>query len=330
MNTLNFFITPDYPNTTRRTRWTTSAAATATSIAAAHDFDQPLEFTRQRDKLLQALAGSGRGHHRPQRDRELARRRPAHDPTDGIVAGLNALPGVGPYAAIETGVIGTDAIRVGLIYRTRRRRAGRCLQDPQLDRRPAVHRHARADPSSPRPSRTSTTGARITVAVNHLKSKGSRLHRRRRPRHRRRPGQLPADPEARRPGPRRLARHRPDRQRRSRLPDPRRPQLLRQEDPIDAIKAGPDDDAGTADDYTNLIEPVPRRPTPTRTSSTDSPATSTTPSPARRSSARSRAPPSGTSTPTSPTSSTTTRPSSRRPRKPCTSRTPTGRRTTTR
>ena len=31
------------------------------------------------------------------------------------------------------------------------------------------------------------------------------------------------------------------------------------EDPIDAIKAGPDDLAGTADDYTNLIESVPGR-----------------------------------------------------------------------
>ena len=100
------------------------------------------------------------------------------------------------------------------------------------------------------------------------------------------------------------------------------------EDPIDAIKAGADDTAGTADDYTNLIASTRAR-TPTRTSSTARPATSTTRSPTRRSPARSPAQPTGTSTPTSPTSSTTTRPSSRRRRRRCTSRTSTARRTTT-
>jgi predicted extracellular nuclease len=33
------------------------------------------------------------------------------------VAGLNAMLGAGTYAYIDTGVIGTDAIRVGLIYK---------------------------------------------------------------------------------------------------------------------------------------------------------------------------------------------------------------------
>ena len=46
------------------------------------------------------------------------------------------------------------------------------------------------------------------------------------------------------------------------------------EDPIDAIKAGSDDSAGTGDDYTNLVEPSWAR-TPTHTCSTASPATST-------------------------------------------------------
>ena len=49
-----------------------------------------------------------------------------------------------------------------------------------------------------------------------------------------------------------------------------------QEDPIDAIKAGADDVAGTGDDFTNLIAAVPGRRTPTRTRSTGRPATSTT------------------------------------------------------
>ena len=44
---------------------------------------------------------------------------PGVDPVgdEGIVAGLNAILGAGTYAAIDTGVIGTDAIKVGLIYK---------------------------------------------------------------------------------------------------------------------------------------------------------------------------------------------------------------------
>ena len=39
------------------------------------------------------------------------------DPSADLVAGLNDLLGAGTFAAIETGTIGMDAIKVGLLYR---------------------------------------------------------------------------------------------------------------------------------------------------------------------------------------------------------------------
>lgn len=39
------------------------------------------------------------------------------DPFADLVRGLNERLGEGSYAAVETGVLGTDAIRVGILYR---------------------------------------------------------------------------------------------------------------------------------------------------------------------------------------------------------------------
>ena len=54
MNTLNFFLTLD---TTATDKAAGRAAATRTSSAAAPTPTSRCEFTRQRDKLLAALAG---------------------------------------------------------------------------------------------------------------------------------------------------------------------------------------------------------------------------------------------------------------------------------
>ena len=105
-----------------------------------------------------------------------------------------------------------------------------------------------------RPSRIYATGARFTVVVNHLKSKGSDCDRCRRPGSGRRSGQLQ----------RRPARWPPQALVDWLATDPTGsgdPDFIimgdlnsyAQEDPIDAIKAGPDDTLGTGDDYTNLI-----------------------------------------------------------------------------
>src|SRR5690606_18304063 len=42
---------------------------------------------------------------------------PGDVPTADLVSGLNDLMGAGTYAYIETGAIGTDAIRVAIIYK---------------------------------------------------------------------------------------------------------------------------------------------------------------------------------------------------------------------
>ena len=126
------------------------------------DADQPDEFTRQRTKLLQALDGL---------DADIIglnelENTPGVDPSGDLAAGL------GDYAAISTGTIGTDAIKVGLIYR------------PDVVTPVGAHQtlDSTDDPrfidTKSRPALAQTfevndTGARFTVVVNHLKSKGS-------------------------------------------------------------------------------------------------------------------------------------------------------------
>ncbi len=226
-------------------------------------------------------------------------------------------------------MIGTDAIRVGLIYKPAKVtpvgpfKVLTSAVDPRFI-------DTRSRPALAQTFQENATGARFTVVVNHLKSKGSAC------------ADI-GDPDA------------GDGQGNCNVTrtnaakalvdwlatDPTGsgdPDFLiigdlnsyAMEDPIDAIKAGPDDTAGTA--------------TTTRTSSRSSSAPFAysytfdghgrlpRPRALERDASRRRSPasPSGTSTPTRPTSSTTTRRSSRRRRRRCTSRTRTGRPTTTR
>ena len=177
---------------------------------------------------------------------------PLGDETNGIVAGLNAMDGVGPYDFIDTGVIGTDAIRVGLIYRSD-------VVEPVGDFEVLT---TAVDPrfidTKSRPALAQTfeekaTGERFTVVVNHLKSKGSACDDIGDP--------IDPDGQGNCNGTRTLAAQA--------LVDwiatdptgSGDPDFLimgdlnsyAMEDPIDAIKAGADDTAGTADDWTNLI-----------------------------------------------------------------------------
>jgi predicted extracellular nuclease len=92
-------------------------------------------------------------------------------PINDLVGGLNLVAGSGTYAAVETGAIGTDAIRVGLIYQP-------ASVTPVGD---FAVLDSSVDPSfndeKNRPVLAQTfedsNGERFTVAVNHLKSKGS-------------------------------------------------------------------------------------------------------------------------------------------------------------
>jgi predicted extracellular nuclease len=94
------------------------------------------------------------------------------EPAADLVAGLNDKLGAGTYDYIDTGVIGTDAIRLGFLYKPGAVRpvGDFAVLDSSVD--------PRFDDSKNRPMLTQTfdevgTDGRFTVSVNHLKSKGS-------------------------------------------------------------------------------------------------------------------------------------------------------------
>lgn len=258
MNTLNFFITADYPTGNPLD----NKCGPAQSVECrGHDSDQPAEFTRQRDKLLAALASLGADVIGLNELENTTGVDPLGDPTNGIVTGLNAMLGAGTYAYIDTGTIGTDAIRVGLIYRPD---VVTPIGDFELLTTAVDPRFidTKSRPVLAQTFEENATGARFTVAVNHLKSKGSDCN------------DIDLDPgpgvdpdndtgdgQGNCNGTRTLAA--------KALVDwlatdptgSGDPDFLvmgdlnsyAQEDPIDAIKAGADDGAGTGDDFTNLI-----------------------------------------------------------------------------
>ncbi|MFZ5878110.1 MAG: ExeM/NucH family extracellular endonuclease [Chloroflexota bacterium] len=150
-NVLNYFLTVDTSNT-----------CSPTLTADCRGADTVAELDRQRAKLLTALTAI---------DADVfgfmeMENTPGVSPLADIVAGL---PG---YAYIDTGVIGGDAIRVGIIYKT-------ATVTPLGDFEVLTSAvDPRFDDSKNRPALAQTfeeiaTGEVFTVVVNHLKSKGS-------------------------------------------------------------------------------------------------------------------------------------------------------------
>ena len=91
-----------------------------------------------------------------------------------------------PTRIIDTGVIGTDEIKVALIYKPAAvTPVGACDILTTADR-PAVHRHEQPAVACADVPADLASGQMLTVVVNHLKSKGSDCDGHRRPRHRRR------------------------------------------------------------------------------------------------------------------------------------------------
>lgn len=89
-----------------------------------------------------------------------------------IVTALNNSLGAGSYGFVDTGTIGSDAIKVGFIYRpsTVTPQGAFAILDSNVD--------ARFDDNRNRPALAQTfmqdsNGAVLTVVINHLKSKGS-------------------------------------------------------------------------------------------------------------------------------------------------------------
>jgi predicted extracellular nuclease len=169
INTLNFFLTLDYPTGDPRDN---KCGPLQNVECRGADADQPDEFQRQRDKLVAAVAsldadvvGLNELENTPTVD-------PLNDPAGGIVSGVNASVGAGTYASIDTGVVGTDAIRVGMIYKPARvAPVGAFATLDSTDDPRFIDTRNR--PSLAQSFEVLTTGARFTVVVNHLKSKGS-------------------------------------------------------------------------------------------------------------------------------------------------------------
>jgi predicted extracellular nuclease len=129
--------------------------------------DTAAEFTRQRDKILSALAVL---------DADIVGlmelENNASAAIQDLVDGLNAIKGPGTYAFVDTGTIGTDAIKVGLIFKPAKVAAvgPHAILDSSVDRAfiDTLNRPVLAQTFE-----QLSTGETLTVAVNHLKSKGS-------------------------------------------------------------------------------------------------------------------------------------------------------------
>ena len=254
MNTLNYFLTPD--NIQDDSGPDNPADNVCGSLVnldcRGWDGDQPGELTRQRDKLLQALDGLDADVLGLNELENTPGVDPLADDTNGIVPGLNGIAGAGTYAPIFTGTIGTDAIKVGLIYKPANVTPVGNFEllttavDPRFI-------DTKSRPVLAQTFEVNATGAHFTVAVNHMKSKGSNCND-------------VGDPDAgdgqgncnmtRRKAAEALVDWLATDPTRSGDPDFLIMGDLNSyamEDPIDAIKAGPDDATGTGDDYVNLI-----------------------------------------------------------------------------
>lgn len=157
-NVLNYFLTLDSgTNQCGPTGFTQDCRGAETAE----------EFQRQRTKLLAALL---------ELDADVLglielENSSGVEPLADIVAGLNAAAGPGTYAYIDTGTVGTDAIKVGVIYQpgSVTPLGDEAILDKTVD--------PRFDSDNMRPSLAQSftenaTGEAFTVVVNHLKSKG--------------------------------------------------------------------------------------------------------------------------------------------------------------
>ncbi len=136
----------------------------------ARGANTPAEFDRQHAKIVSAIAAM---------DAEVVGlmeiENDGADATPAIatlVAGLNASVGAGTYDYVRTGVVGTDEIAVAIIYQPAEvsPTGAFAILDSSVDPR---FDDTRSRPALAQSFTETATGAVFTVAVNHLKSKGS-------------------------------------------------------------------------------------------------------------------------------------------------------------
>ncbi len=159
LNVLNYFLTLDIG--------TTPACGPVGNKQECRGAETEEERTRQRDKLLAAIA---------KLDADIVglaelENSTGVEPVADLVAGLNSNLGAGTYDYIDTGVFGTDTIRVGIIYRTADVTpvGEHAILDGSVDPR---FNDRRNRPSLAQSFVEKTSGEVLTVVVNHFKSKG--------------------------------------------------------------------------------------------------------------------------------------------------------------
>ncbi len=129
--------------------------------------DDAEELTRQRDKIVAAITAI---------DADVVglieiENNVADDAVIDLVDSLNAVVGPGTYDYVATGAVGTDAIKVAIIYQpsTVSPVGTHAILDSSVDPR-FIDTKSRPVLAQ---SFTDSSGSAFTVAVNHLKSKGS-------------------------------------------------------------------------------------------------------------------------------------------------------------
>ena len=131
--------------------------------------DTPAEFQRQRAKEISALTAMNANVVGLM---EMENDAGEHSAVADLVAGLNDATGAGTYDYVNTGVIGTDEIKVALIYKPAAVtpvgdwKIITSSVDPRFD-------ETKSRPSLAQTFRDNATGRKFTVVVNHLKSKSS-------------------------------------------------------------------------------------------------------------------------------------------------------------
>ena len=129
--------------------------------------DSTTEYTRQLDKIITALALL---------DADIVGLVELENNADAslvaLVDALNARVGSGAYTYVDTGTIHDDVIKTGFIYRdaTIDTAGNYALLDRNVDSR---FNDARNRPALAQTFTVPATGAVFTLAINHLKSKGS-------------------------------------------------------------------------------------------------------------------------------------------------------------
>ena len=166
-NVLNYFTTfLNGETASGQTGQGCSFGSGPASAATCRGANNLAEFQRQQAKIVAAIAGL---------DADVVGLMEIQNTdvaTNDLVAALNAKVGAGTYAAVNSGVFGTDAIKVDILYKPARvRRVGNAVLPTGTDLADYTAPSGRP-PLAQRFSAVGNNGG-FWFVVNHLKSKGS-------------------------------------------------------------------------------------------------------------------------------------------------------------